>query len=148
MTAFPETHQTDIVAMSDPPPYAIHHLSSPALTPPGSPIQTKTVLVPPPTPPPATSQVSHAPITLPTTTAPAAAKPVELRTLDSRDPLSTCDARFADLILEQVILPRLRVGVLRWKDRESFEFVPQTKDDVQPLFAPPMSPSPNKAGLF
>ena len=71
-----------------------------------------------------------------TRTAPATSE-VAIRVLDSRDPLSTCDTRFADIILANVIIPRLRVGVLRWKDRETFEFVPQTKEDVPPLPYPP-----------
>jgi len=119
----------------DPPAYA-YHAQGP--TPPATPALTgKTVLVPPPTPP---RTISPVPLSPPSNTrVPLAGTPItiplpsgaELRTLDSRDPLSSCDARFADLILTHVITPRLRVGVLRWKDRESLEYVPQTKEDVR-----------------
>lgn len=104
----------------DPPPYVYapltpssSHCATPPVTPPPAPaMEAKTVLVPPPD------------ATTPSQTA--------IRVLDSRDPLSTCDTRFADIILTHIILPRLRVGVLSWKDRETFEFVPQTKEDVSP----------------
>jgi len=105
----------------DPPPYVYaplspstsSHRATPPVTPPPAPaMEVKTVLAPPPD---ATTPSQNA-----------------IRVLDSRDPLSTCDTRFADIILTQIILPRLRVGVLSWKDRETFEFVPQTKEDVFP----------------
>jgi hypothetical protein len=103
----------------DPPPYAYSPLTPESeSSPPSPPIAGKTVLVPPP------SEISTSAI--PAT--PATETPV--RILDSHDPLSTCDTRFADLVLTHIILPRLRVGVLRWKDRESLEFVPRTKEDV------------------
>jgi hypothetical protein len=126
MTVIHEQETGNYVAMAplsqysqhDPPPYAYSPLgqtdSPNAATPAGG----KTILVPPP------SEIPSAPIPA----APVAESP--LRLLDSHDPLSTCDARFADLILTHIILPRLRVGVLRWKDYESLEFVPQTKEDV------------------
>ena len=119
----------------DPPAYAYDPQGP---TPPATPAPTgKTVLVPPPTPP---RTISPFPVSSTSNTrVPLAETPLtipppsgaQLRTLDSRDPLSTCDARFADLILTHVIIPRLRVGVLRWKDRESLEYVPQTKEDVR-----------------
>ena len=145
MTAFPETQQTGVIPIAshpredDPPAYTYHPLSSRGPTPPGTPDLTgKTILVPPPTPPRTISPALVSPLS--NTRVPLSATPTtipalsgaELRTLDSRDPLSTCDARFADLILTHVIIPRLRVGVLRWKDRESLEYVPQTKEDVRP----------------
>lgn len=109
----------------DPPPYAYSPLTPPPESSPSSaPITGKTVLVPPPSD---ISSFSPIPAT-PATEVPTAEVPV--RILDSRDPLSTCDSRFADLVLTHIILPRLRVGVLRWKDRESLEFVPRTKEDV------------------
>jgi len=48
------------------------------------------------------------------------------------DPKSwpTCDAKFADVILANVILPRLRVGIFRDTDRKSFEYERRTKEDV------------------
>ena len=121
----------------DPPPYAYSALTptvsqpaTPPATPPPAPVtstEVKTVLVPPTDLDSARdSQVLGTTTELP------------VRVLDSRDPLSTCDARFADIILTHVIIPRLRVGVLRWKDRETFEFVPQTKEDVP---HPPLPPS-------
>jgi len=145
MTAFPENQQTGVIPIAshpredDPPAYTYHPLSSRGPTPPGTPDLTgKTILVPPPTPPRTISPALVSPLS--NTRVPLSATPTtipalsgaELRTLDSRDPLSTCDARFADLILTHVIIPRLRVGVLRWKDRESLEYVPQTKEDVRP----------------
>ena len=109
----------------DPPPYAYSPLTPEPESSPSSPaINWKTVLIPPPSD---VSTSSPVPAT-PATEIPTAEIPI--RILDSRDPLSTCDARFADLVLTHIILPRLRVGVLRWKDRESLEFVPQTKEDV------------------
>jgi hypothetical protein len=51
---------------------------------------------------------------------------------NSSDPLLASDARFADLILANVILPRLRVGILQYKDKESFEYMRQSKADVPP----------------
>src|SRR5262245_26452457 len=51
---------------------------------------------------------------------------------NSSDPLLASDARFADLILANVILPRLRVGILHYKDKESFEYMRQSKVDVSP----------------
>ena len=104
----------------DPPPYAYTPLTPQTESSPSSPIiASKTVLAPPP---------SDGPHFSSTSVTPAPATP--LRVLDSQDPLSTCDTRFADIVLKHIILPRLRVGVLRWKDRETFEYVPQTKEDV------------------
>jgi len=120
----------------DPPPsYSYTPLSpttssmpvTPATSPPLSPQphpNAKTVLVPQPiTPVPAISTVPRT----------EDRRPVMMNVLKERQPLSTCDSRFADLILTQAILPRLRVGVLKWKDRETFEYIPQTKDDVSSL---------------
>src|ERR1700738_2354618 len=102
----------------DPPPYAYEPLT-PSTSAPTSPVipraDSKTILVPPPrnfTPPP--HVVAQSPLTA----------------LDPRNPLPTCDTRFANIILTNIILPRLRVGVMNWKDRETFEYVPQTKEDV------------------
>jgi hypothetical protein len=108
------------LSAQDPPPYTYSRLSPDEAPRPSTQVGGKTILVPHP----AESVQSSSRM---------AAIPVNdthLRVLDSHDPLSTCDARFADLILTHMILPRLRVGVLRWKDRESLEYVPQTKEDV------------------
>lgn len=109
-------------SQSDPPPYAYT-----PLTPSESPespeppmLGAKTVLVPPPSEFGLSSNIPTTPAT----------SENFARVLDSRDPLSTCDAKFADLVLTHVIIPRLRVGVLRWKDRETLEYVPRTKEDV------------------
>ena len=112
----------------DPPPYAYTPLTPtvsqpatpPASPPPQSPTEGKTILVPPQGESVRVSRILTA----------ATRSEIPVRVLSSCDPLSTCDARFADIILTHVIIPRLRVGVLRWKDRETFEFVPQTKEDV------------------
>ena len=119
MDPFPTASQRD------PPPYAYSPLTPESDTSPSSPpITGKTVLVPPPSEISTSSPIPATPATeIPTTEIP-------IRILDSHDPLSTCDSRFADLVLTHIIIPRLRVGVLRWKDRESLEFVPQTKEDV------------------
>jgi hypothetical protein len=117
MDSLPPTPQRD------PPPYAYTPLtpSEPPSSPP--PIAGKTVLVPPP------SDLLSPPFSLPATPA-TPAPTTSLRVLDAQDPLLTCDTRFADIVLTHIILPRLRVGVLRWKDRETFEYVPRTKEDV------------------
>ena len=120
----------------DPPPsYSYTPLSrttssmpvTPATSPPLSPQprpNAKTVLAPQPiTPVPVINTVPRT----------EDRRPVMMNVLKERQPLSTCDSRFADLILTQAILPRLRVGVLKWKDRETFEYIPQTKDDVSSL---------------
>lgn len=110
----------------DPPPYTYT-----ILTPSTSASQLTT---PPATPPPApATEVKTVLVPAPDTTTPSQNA---IRALDSRDPLSTCDERFADVILTQIIIPRLRVGVLSWKDRETFEFVPRTKEDVCPSLRP------------
>src|SRR5271156_408989 len=126
----------------DPPPsYSYTPLSpttssmpvTPATSPPLSPQprpNAKTVLVPQPlTPVPVVG----------TAAATEGRRPVVMTVLKEREPLTTCDSRFADLILTHVILPRLRVGVLKWKDMETFEYIPQTKDDVPPF---PQHPIP------
>src|SRR5207237_3450348 len=65
------------------------------------------------------------------------------------DPLLQCDAKFALLIVQQIILPRARVGVLKWKDRETLEFYPQNKDDVFPHATPDPrdNPFPRMLGM-
>jgi hypothetical protein len=111
MDPFPHLSNTQ----RDPPPYQYMPLTPESTeSAPTSPTipASKTVLVPPPIQPAQTF----------------ADDPVRL---DSRDPLSSCDTRFANIILNNIILPRLRVGVMRYKDRESFEYVPKTKDDVR-----------------
>jgi hypothetical protein len=110
MDPFPHLSNTQ----HDPPPYEYMPLT-PSRSAPTSPIipPSKTVLVRPPVEPTQTPQ-----------------PPIRLNSLD---PLSTCDARFAKIILNNIIIPRLRVGVLRYKDRESFEYVPKTKEDVRAL---------------
>ena len=114
------------IPQREPPPYAYTALS-PTGSVPSSPTipATKTILVPPPPPPSESTRSSQIPNT------PLSEFP--FRPLNSADPLTTCDAKFADIIMTHVILPRLRVGVLKWKDRETFEFIPQTKDDVRLL---------------
>jgi hypothetical protein len=109
------------IPQREPPPYAYTPLSPTASIPSSPTIPTsKTILIPPP--PSESTRSSQIPNT------PLSEFP--FRPLNSADPLTTCDAKFADIIMTHVILPRLRVGVLKWKDRETFEFIPQTKDDV------------------
>ena len=50
--------------------------------------------------------------------------------MDSRNPIPACDARFADIVMTNIILPRLQVGVLQWEDRESLKYIRQTRSDV------------------
>ena len=95
-----------------PPPYAYTPLS-PTISEPSSPTPRKSLLLPPP---------EGNPLLVPVTS--------QRTTLS--DPLLQCDAKFATLIIQQIILPRARVGVLKWKDRETLEFYPQNKDDVFP----------------
>jgi hypothetical protein len=51
----------------------------------------------------------------------------------STNPLPACDSRFADLIVNRIIMPRLRAGVLQGEDHETLEFVPRTRADVPSL---------------
>jgi len=112
-------------AQRDPPPYAYSALSPPQSPPP----TTKTII----SPPPRESTFSPIPDT-PTTSSnvPATPAPSELpqTVTESRERLLAQDARFADVVLTHVILPRARVGILRCKDKSSFTFIPQTEDDV------------------
>lgn len=107
---------------NEPPPYAYTALVSPTASEPSSPEPMsprtgtgagKSILLPPP------EETPIVPIT------------TNLRTTLT-DPLLQCDAKFAQLIVQKIILPRTRVGVLKWKDRETLEFYPQNKDDVFP----------------
>jgi hypothetical protein len=50
--------------------------------------------------------------------------------INSEDPLTEKDARFAELIMMHVIQPRLRIGGLKWKDRNSFQYMRRTEEDV------------------
>lgn len=108
----------------DPPPYAYTSLSPPGSPPP----QTKTPIEPPP------RESTFSPIRdTPTTSAhvpTAATSEVAQSINNSRERLLAQDARFADVVLTHIILPRARVGILRCKDKSSFAFVPQTEDDV------------------
>ena len=107
-----------------PPPHAYTPLLSPVpSSSPSSPIPRKSILSPPPPPP---SEGSPFDVS---TVGPSASSSLGTAL---QDPLLLCDAKFARLIVQQVILPRLRVGVLKWKDRETLEFYPQNKDDVPP----------------
>ena len=113
----------------DPPPYAYSSLSPPRSPPP----TTKTSI----SPPPRESTFSPIPDT-PTTsshvpTTPATSELPQTVT-ESRELLLAQDARFADVILTHVVLPRARVGILRCKDKLSFAFIPQTEDDVATTF--------------
>jgi hypothetical protein len=112
MDPFPHLSQS---GEREPPPYAYTPLT-PTTSAPTSPVipASKAVSVPRPVSPAQRTEMST------------------FRTLNSNDPLSTCDSRLADIILTNIILPRLRVGVLRYKDRESFEYVPRSKEDVLP----------------
>jgi hypothetical protein len=113
----------------DPPPYAYSSLSPPRSPPP----TTKTSISPPPrestfSPIPDTPTTSsHVPTTPVTSELPQAVT-------ESRELLLGQDARFADVILTHVVLPRARVGILRCKDKLSFAFIPQTEDDVATTF--------------
>src|SRR5579862_1212385 len=95
--------------IQDPPPYAYAPLTpessrpSRSVSPYG-----KAVPSPPPSESIETSQIPSTPRTW--------------QPYNSVDPLMLSDERFADIILKNVILPRLRVGIYKWKDRESFEF--------------------------
>ena len=110
----------------DPPPYAYTSLS-----PPGSPPRTKTHIAPPPrestfSPIPPTPSTSTQVPTTPSN------EVVQSINGESRERLQAQDARFADVVLTHIVLPRARVGILRCKDKSSFAFIPQTEDDVPP----------------
>jgi len=123
----------------DPPPYAYSSLSPPRSPPPPT---TKTSIAPPPrestfSPIPDTPTTStHIPTT-PNTQAPTTpTHEVPREIILSRERLLAQDARFADVVLTHIVLPRARVGILRCKDKTSFAFLPQTEDDVFPLHIP------------
>lgn len=112
----------------DPPPYPYSSLSPPRSPPPTT-TPSKTSIAPPPreatfSPIPDTPSTSTR---VPTTTA---ASEVPHNVVLSRERLLAQDARFADVVLTHVILPRAKVGILRCKDKSSFAFIPQTEDDV------------------
>ena len=107
---------------NDPPPYAYMPLS-PVTSETSSPIPRKSLLSPPPPEFPFDDSVAVSPSVIPTSSL--------ATTL--QDPLLQCDVKFSRLIIQKIILPRLRVGVLKWKDRETLEFYPQNKDDVDTL---------------
>jgi hypothetical protein len=114
----------------DPPPYAYSSLSPPRSPPP----PTKTSISPPPrestfSPIPDTPTTSsHVPTVTPMTSE------LPQTVADSRQQLLAQDARFADVILTHVVLPRARVGILRCKDKLSLALIPQTEDDVATTF--------------
>ena len=114
----------------DPPPYAYSSLSPPRSPPP----PTKTSISPPPrestfSPIPDTPATSsHVPTITPMTSE------LPQTVADSRQQLLAQDARFADVILTHVVLPRARVGILRCKDKLSLALIPQTEDDVATTF--------------
>ena len=56
--------------------------------------------------------------------------PTQDASSSSENPLPACDARFADLIFNRILMSRLRAGVLEGEDRETLEFVPRTRTDV------------------
>ena len=111
-------------SQTDPPAYSYSALT-PSSSRAGSPRLTPSTKVPLLPPPPRNESVgtSHIPRT-PSTEGAAVLPNISI------DPILSFDTRFAELIVSQIILPRLRVGVLRWKDRESFAYIPQSKDDV------------------
>jgi hypothetical protein len=115
-------------AFQEPPPYAYTPLSddhaessaptSPRFSPVIKPVNAN---IPPPRESIGTSQVPPTP----SASAPA---------INSTDPLILSDERFAEIILTNVIQPRLRVGMFKWKDTESFEYLRQSKEDVSPQY--------------
>ena len=53
--------------------------------------------------------------------------------MDSRNPIPACDARFADIVMTNIIAPRVQVGVLQWEDNETLKYIRQTGNDVFPI---------------
>jgi hypothetical protein len=119
---------------NDPPPYAYTPLSPTASEPsdlsPRAMSPRKSILLPRPSLP------DEAPVPM---------VPVASLGTTLQDPLLQCDAKFAQLIVHKIILPRVRVGVLKWKDRETLEFYPQNQDDVLPRILIPTFPPPECA---
>jgi len=116
-------------SVSEPPPYAYTPLTPEESPEPASPRPgrlTKTAISPPPRPRSesvgSSSHIPPTPIILSNT----------MRPVNSTDPLVIRDEQFAQIIFEHVIQPRLRKGTLRGKDRESFHYISQTKEDVRP----------------
>lgn len=47
------------------------------------------------------------------------------------------DAKFGELILTHIIIPRIRRDILKCRDQESLKYITQTDEDVNPQSPPP-----------
>jgi len=128
-------HTMSAQQRQDPPPYAYNPLSTPAQSPPTSPLLTgggKTVLVPPP---PTANTTSASPTGR--SNEPLLPPALERSgSRDAHDELLAKDTRFAELILAHIIIPRIRRDILKCRDHQSLEYVERTDQDVSPRTSP------------